>query len=60
MRYIVLAVASDIEAQRLIEDLTENAGEPLRTPRWGNAVHAAVITEPLSPEHPALADGLVA
>ncbi|HEY1967508.1 MAG TPA: hypothetical protein VGH89_06150 [Pseudonocardia sp.] len=63
MKYIVLAIASDAEAQRLIDDLTEHAGEPLRTPRWGNAVHAALITSPLSPEqepHSALADGLVA
>ena len=48
MKYVVLAIASDIEAQRLIEDLTENAGAPLHTPRWGNVVHAALITS--SPE----------
>jgi hypothetical protein len=40
MQYVLLAVASDAEADRLIEDLTEHPGEPLRTPRWGNAVHA--------------------
>ncbi|HEY2205329.1 MAG TPA: hypothetical protein VGH99_12735 [Pseudonocardia sp.] len=42
MKYVVLAVASDVEADRLIEDLTENPGMPLRTPHWGNAVHATV------------------
>jgi len=64
MKYIVLAIASDTEAQRLIEDLTEHAGEPLRTPRWGNAVHAALITSPPTgaeqPPLPAVPDGLVA
>jgi hypothetical protein len=35
-------VDSDIEAERLIEDLTEHPGEPLRTPHWGNAVYATV------------------
>jgi hypothetical protein len=40
MKYVVLAVDSDAEADRLIQDLTENPDEPLRTPRWGNAVHA--------------------
>jgi hypothetical protein len=42
VKYVVLAVDSDIEAERLIEDLTENPGEPLRTPHWGNAVYATV------------------
>ena len=51
MKYVVLAIASDAEAQRLVEDLTEHAGEPLRTPRWGNAVHAALITSPPGAEH---------
>jgi hypothetical protein len=63
MKYVVLAIASDTEAQRLIEDLTEHAGEPLRTPRWGNAVHAALITGPARAEHASVAavlDGLVA
>ena len=63
MKYLVLAIASDSEAQRLVEDLTEHAGEPLRTPRWGNAVHAALITSPPGAEHAplsALPDGLVA
>jgi hypothetical protein len=63
MKYVVLAIASDAEAQRLVEDLTEHAGEPLRTPRWGNAVHAALITSPPGAEHvplSALPDGLVA
>lgn len=40
MKYVLLAVPSDTEAQRLIEDLSEHSDEPLRTPRWGNAVHA--------------------
>jgi hypothetical protein len=63
MKYVALAIASDAEAQRLIEDLTEHAGDPLRTPRWGNAVHAALITSPPRAEHPplpVLPDGLVA
>ena len=47
MKYVVLAVASDAEADRLIEDLTEHPNEPLRTPRWGNAVHATLTTEPV-------------
>ena len=42
MRYVVLEVDSDIEAQRLVEDLTDYPGQPLRTPHWGNAVHATV------------------
>lgn len=46
MKYVVLAVASDAEAERLIEDLTQYPGEPLRTPRWGNAVHATLTAEP--------------
>jgi hypothetical protein len=46
MRYIVLGVASDAEAQRLIDDMTENPGQPLRSPRWSNAVHAELATMP--------------
>lgn len=46
MKYVLLAVASDSEAERLIQDLTENPNEPLRTPRWGNAVYAALTSAP--------------
>jgi hypothetical protein len=46
VKYVVLAVASDIEAERLIEDLTEHPGEPLHTPHWGNSVYATVVTTP--------------
>jgi hypothetical protein len=46
MKYVLLAVASDAEADRLIEDLTEHPGQPLRTPRWGNAVHATLTAVP--------------
>jgi hypothetical protein len=46
VKYVVLAVASDAEAERLIEDLTQYPGEPLRTPRWGNAVHATLTADP--------------
>jgi hypothetical protein len=35
VKYVVLAVASDVEAERLIEDLTRYPAEPLRTPRMG-------------------------
>jgi hypothetical protein len=49
MKYVVLAVASDIEAERLIEDLTEHPGVPLRTPRGGSAVHATLTTKPFQP-----------
>ena len=51
MKYVVLAVASDAEADRLVQDLAENPSEPLRTPRWGNAVYAtlATATSPRSP-----------
>lgn len=51
MKYIVLAVESDAEAERLIQDLTENPDEPIRTPRWANAVHATLTTEsgPVAP-----------
>jgi hypothetical protein len=50
VRYVMLAVASDQEAQRLIDDLTEHPDEPLRTPRWGNAVHAVLTpTQPTDP-----------
>jgi hypothetical protein len=45
MKYVLLAVASELEAQRLIEDVTEHPGEPLRTPRWGNAVHATLTAQ---------------
>ncbi len=48
MRYVMLAVASDLEAERLIQDLAENPGAPLLTPRWANAVHATLVTEPLA------------
>ena len=44
MKYVVLAVASDAEAERLIQDLSENPDESLRSPRWGNAVHAALTS----------------
>jgi len=44
VKYVLLAVASDAEAERLIQDLTENPDEPLRTPRWGNAVYAALTS----------------
>lgn len=54
MKYLVLAVPSDLEADRLIADLSQNPGEPLLTPHWGDAVHAtlaAVTTEqPLTAE----------
>jgi hypothetical protein len=46
MKYVVLAVASDAEADRLVQDLTENPAEPLHTPRWSNAVHATLATAP--------------
>jgi hypothetical protein len=42
----MLAVASDAEAERLVEDLIKHPGEPLRTPRWGNAVHATLEPGP--------------
>jgi len=57
MKYVLLAVASDVEAQRLIEDLTEHPGEPLRTPHWGNAVHAMVPER--QPRELDLSDALV-
>lgn len=46
MRYVVLSVASDAEAERLVQDLTEHPGEPLRTPHWSNAVHATLELPP--------------
>jgi hypothetical protein len=58
MRYVLLAVASDMEAQRLIEDVTEHPGEPLRTPRWGNTVHATVPSNAV--QHPVTGDGVSA
>ncbi|HTF47833.1 MAG TPA: hypothetical protein VK735_10320, partial [Pseudonocardia sp.] len=58
MKYVLLAVASDVEAQRLIEDMTEHPGEPLRTPRWGNAVHATLTAQPAP--HQDTNDGVVA
>jgi hypothetical protein len=45
MQYVTVAVASDLEAERLKQDLAENPGSPLLTPRWGNAVHATLATE---------------
>jgi hypothetical protein len=42
MKYLTLVVASDAEADRLIEDLLEHPNEPLRTPHWGNAVFATL------------------
>ena len=49
MQYVTVAVASDLEAERLKQDLTENPGAPLLTPRWGNAVHATLAGEPAPP-----------
>jgi hypothetical protein len=43
--YVTLAVPSVHEARRLVEDLTENPGQPLHTPRWANAVHATVVSQ---------------
>jgi len=57
MKYVLLAVASDMEAERLIEDLTEHPDEPLRTPHWGNAVHAMLPER--QPRQRDLADALV-
>jgi hypothetical protein len=58
MRYVLLAVASGMEAQRLIEDVTEHPGEPLRTPRWGNTVHATLPSNAV--QHPVTGDGVSA
>lgn len=49
MQYVTVAVASDLEAERLKQDLAENPGAPLLTPRWGNAVHATLAGEPVPP-----------
>jgi hypothetical protein len=49
MQYVTVAVASDVEAERLKQDLAENPGAPLLTPRWGNAVHAFLAAEPAEP-----------
>ena len=48
MKYVLLAVASDAEADRLMQDLTENPDQPLHTPRWGNVVHATLATATLA------------
>jgi hypothetical protein len=55
MRYLTLAVASDAEAERLIQDLLEHPHEPLRTPHWGNAVHATLQLAPAREPVPAAA-----
>jgi len=49
MQYVTVAVASDLEAERLKQDLAENPGAPLLTPRWGNAVHATLAGEAVPP-----------
>ena len=49
MQYVTVAVASKLEAERLKQDLTENPGSPLLTPRWGNAVHATLAGEAAPP-----------
>lgn len=49
MQYVTMAVASELEAERLKQDLTENPGSPLLTPRWGNAVHATLAGEAVPP-----------
>jgi len=49
MQYVTVAVASELEAERLKQDLAENPGAPLLTPRWGNAVHATLADESVSP-----------
>ncbi|MGQ0479983.1 MAG: hypothetical protein ACT4O0_02985 [Pseudonocardia sp.] len=59
MRYVMLAVASDLEAERLVQDLAENPGTPLLTPRWANAVHATLVTEPLAGANTILAGAAV-
>jgi hypothetical protein len=50
MNYLLLAIPSALETQRLIEDLAEHPDEPLRTPHWGNAVHVSLITAVTEPE----------
>ncbi|HEY2205743.1 MAG TPA: hypothetical protein VGH99_14820 [Pseudonocardia sp.] len=52
MPYVILAVASELEAERLRQDLAENPGAPLHTPRWANAVHATLVAEPTAPAVP--------
>ena len=49
MEYVTVAVASELEAERLKQDLTENPGSPLLTPRWGNAVHATLAGDAAPP-----------
>jgi hypothetical protein len=49
MQYVTVAVASELEAERLKQDLTENPGSPLLTPRWGNAVHATLANQAVAP-----------
>lgn len=49
MQYVTVAVASELEAERLKQDLAENPGAPLLTPRWGNAVHATLAAGESTP-----------
>jgi hypothetical protein len=49
MNYLLLAIPSAIETQRLIEDFTEHPDEALHTPHWGNAVHVSLITAVTDP-----------
>lgn len=53
MQFVTVAVASELEAERLKQDLAENPGAPLLTPRWGNAVHATLAGEPVPLSHTA-------
>jgi hypothetical protein len=43
VKYILLRVNNDAEAQRLIEDATEYPDSPLLTPCQENPVHAEVV-----------------
>lgn len=43
MTYVILSVASDAEATRLVEDIREHPGEDLMSPHWSNRIRAEVV-----------------
>jgi uroporphyrinogen-III synthase len=42
MRYIVLRVDSDAQAEMLVEDIRQNPHDPIESPRWHTRVLAVV------------------
>jgi hypothetical protein len=44
MKYVLIAIENDVEAQRLIEDSAEYPGHALLTPSQENDVHFRIVS----------------